>query len=336
MEEGEEEKTYQYLVLLLGMASLVLATATIYVIEMLAVSYGVGAGALVQSKADGMNVTASLLQTSLQLNSIGNAMKEVYIIALISFGMLGAAIVLYIARARRFGALSRRYSFLHTALTVIYIALFFIVLSNFSINYFNVYFLLVYAAMAAAIIIDVYLEFSISAKSPIGGRSASGLRIEPNTPYTNLVRLREAIFSKLHGEVRIVDKHFNSDAISNLSRLLETNNKLTRLEIISSSEMFDGKFQENFTDFKNEMKLAGVEITFMLMSKEDSVAQHERFIFDDEHAYKIPPLNIINKKSEHIVDLRLGEAKSRFSSLMKNSTKYDNYVVKQARGPESQ
>jgi hypothetical protein len=84
------------------------------------------------------------------------------------------------------------------------------------------------------------------------------------------------------------------------------------------------------------MRNAGVEIVFMLMSKEDSVAQHERFIFDDEHAYKIPPLNIINKKSEHIVDLRMGEARNRFGALMRNATKYDNYVVKQARGPESQ
>jgi hypothetical protein len=336
LEEGEEEKTYQYLVLLLGMASLVMATATIYVIEMLAVNYGAGAGALIQSRADAMNVTATLQQTVAQLDSIGNAMKAVYIIALIAFGMLGSFFVMYITRYRRFGALSRRYSLLHMVLTAIYIALFFIVLSNFPVNYSNPYILAVYAAMATALLIDIYLKFSIDSKSPKGSKSASGLRIEPDTPYTNLVRLREGIFSKLHGEVRIVDKHFNSDAISNLSRLLDTNDKVKMLEIISSSETFDSKFQENYTDFKNEMRNAGVEIVFMLMSKEDSVAQHERFIFDDEHAYKIPPLNIINKKSEHIVDLRMGEARNRFGALMRNATKYDNYVVKQARGPESQ
>ena len=106
---------------------------------------------------------------------------------------------------------------------------------------------------------------------------------------------------------------------------------MTRLEIISSSEMFDGKFQENFTDFKNEMKLTGVEITFMLMSKEDSVAQHERFIFDDEHAYKIPPLNIINKKSEHIVKTNLRDAQKRFEYLHQNSIKVENYTPEQPK-----
>lgn len=335
MEEGEESKTYQYLVLLLGVASLVLATATIYVIEMFAINYGVGVGAVLQSKADAMNVTSSLQPTVLQLTSIASAMKEVYVISLIAFGMLGCSLVLYMTRYNKFGAQSRRYLFLHTSLAIIYVVLFFVLLSNFPVNYVSPYFILVYAAMALSISIDVYLEVSINAKSPLGGERANGLRIEPDAPYTNIVRLREGIFSKLHGEVRIVDKHFNSDAISNLSRLLETNGNINRIEIVTSPEMFDSKFQENYTDFKKEMNNSKVEIVFMLMSKEDSVAQHERFIFDDEQAYKIPPLNIINKKSEHIVDLRLGEARSRFDALMRNATKYDNYVVKQARGPEA-
>ena len=88
--------------------------------------------------------------------------------------MLAASLVLYMTRYRRFGALSRRYSLLHTALTLIYIALFFIVLSNFSVNYANPYFLLIYMAMGAALVIDVYLEFSINAKSPIGERTRAG------------------------------------------------------------------------------------------------------------------------------------------------------------------
>jgi hypothetical protein len=335
MEEGEESKTYQYLVLLLGIASLVIATSTIYVMEVLAINYGIGAGAAIQSFTDNTMVNATLQQTVSQFESIGNAMKEVYLISLIAFGMLGASLILYMTRYRRFGALSRRYSLLHTALTAIYISLFFIVLSNFSINFFSPYFMLIYVAMASALGIDIYLEYEINAKSPMGSKSAGGLRIEPETPYSNIVRLREEMFSKLHGDVRIVDKHFNSDAISNMHRLIEENRKIDKLFIVSSSEMFDAKFQENFTDFKNEMKNSGIEIVFMLMSREDGVAQHERFIFDDEHAYKIPPLNIINKKSEHIANLKLGEARQRFEELSKNATKYDNYVIKQARGPEA-
>ncbi|MGA3021104.1 MAG: hypothetical protein ABSD68_04110 [Candidatus Micrarchaeales archaeon] len=329
--ESEESKTYQYLVLLLGLASLVLATATVYMMQILSIGYGVWA--TLQNIASKTNLTANLTQTTAQMVSLNSSMREVYIIAFIAFGMLGSALVMYIARYRRFGALSRRYSLMHMTLTVIYIALFFIVLSDLSINYASIYFLLVYAAMAVALGVDIYIEFAIHS-SQSGERSRSGMQIEPNAPYSNLVKLRESIFSKLHGDVRIVDKHFNSDAIANLHRLLETNlNRINKLEILTSKEMFDMKFQENYTDFRNELKNAGVELDFMLMSNEDMVAQHERFIFDDERAYKIPPLNIINKKSEHVVDLRLGEVRSRFNSLIRNATKYDNYVVKQARGP---
>jgi len=334
-DENEESKTYKYLVLLLGFASLVLAASTIYTMELLAINYGVGAGAVLQSMADKTNVTASLTQTVAQLDNLSNSIKEIYIVSLIAFGMIGSALVVYITRYKRSGALSRRYSLMHLTLTVIFIALFFIVLSNFPINYANPYFLLVYAAMATALGIDLYLEFVIKRKQMIVSIKGSGLRIDPNVPYTNLIRLREGIFSKLSGNVRIVDKHFNSDAIANLHRLLETNtSRINKLDIVTSAEMFDSKFQENYNDFRNELRNAGVELNCMLMSREDSIAQHERFIFDDARAYKIPPLNIINKKSEHIVDLRIGEAKNRFDALARNATKYDNYVVKQARGPE--
>ena len=40
----------------------------------------------------------------------------------------------------------------------------------------------------------------------------------------------------------------------------------------------------------------------MMMSEADSVTQHERFIFDDDKAYKIPPLNIINKKAKQSLE----------------------------------
>ena len=333
-EESEESKTYQYLVLLLGLASLALATATIYLMEVFAINYGVGAGAFIQSNADKMSVTGNLTQTVEQLGSLRTSMRELYLVAFIAFGMLGSALVVYNVRSRRFGAMSRRYTLLHMALTLIYIALFLIIISSYQLDYTKPYFLAVYAAMAAALGIDVYLEFSIHASEPVHSGIRSGMRIEPDMPYTNLIKLREGIFSNLHGNVRIVDKHFNSDAISNLHRLIITDSgRMNRLEILTSREMFDAKFQDNYTDFKNELKNAGIDLNFMLMSDEDSRAQHERFIFDDERAYKIPPLNIINKKSEHIVSLRLGEARVRFDSLMKNATKYDNYVVKQAREP---
>ncbi len=332
-EGSEESKTYQYLVLVLGLASLVVATSAVYIMEILSLSAGVGAGALVQSGADHTNVIANLTIVASQLSNLRSAINETYIIALIAFGMLGSILVIYITRYRRFGALSRKYTLLHMTLTLIYAGLLYIILSNLQVNLINSYFVLLYVAIAVALAIDLYLEFVVRSSAIPNILGRSGMRIEPDTPYSNIIKLRETIFSKLNGDVRLVDKHFNSDAISNLHRLLDTNlASIKKIEVLTSKEMFDAKFNENYTDFKNELKNAGVELNFMLMSDADSVAQHERFIFDEQRAYKIPPLNIINKKSEHIVTLRVGEARSRFELLMKNSTKYDNYIVKQARG----
>lgn len=333
-EENEESKTYQYTILLLGLASTLLAAASIYIIEILSVNYGVGLGAAVQSIADRTNVTRNLTTVVNLSGNLHAAINQTYILAFIAFGMMGAALVMYITRYRRFGAMSRRYLLLHTTLTLIYAALLYMILSTFQISFTGTYFLIIYAALAVSFAIDLYTEFVAHSTQATPRPGRSGMRIEPGTPYTNLLNLRDSIFSKLNGDVRVVDKHFNSDAISNLHRLLETNfTNIKKLEVLTSKEMFDAKFNDNYTDFKNELTNAGVQLEFMLMSDQDSVAQHERFIFDDERAYKIPPLNIINKKSEHIVSLRVGEARSRFDSLMRNATKYDNYVVKQARGP---
>jgi len=334
-EEGEESKTYQYLILLLGLASLVMAGAAVYLMEILGINYGAGLAIIgLANRTNSAAIQSSVTQIAAEIGNIKSAISETYIVAVISFGLLGSSLVIYMARFRRFGALSRRYVLLHGTLTLVYIALFYLVLSSLQINYANPYFLGVFSAIGVALAIDIYLQFTISTKGRSSARARSGMRIEPGTPYTNLLNLRDTIFSKLSGDVRIVDKHFNSAAISNLHRLLETNlTNIRKLEVLSSKEMFDAKFNDNYTDFKNELRNRGVEFNLMLMSDADSVEQHERFVFDDSKAYKIPPLNIINKKSEHIVSLRVGEARSRFEALAKNATKYDNYVVKQARGP---
>lgn len=332
-DAGEESKTYQYLILVLGLASLVMAAATLYVMEILAINYG--AGLAIISLSNKTNVTSSVPQIAAQVGNLQSAMQETYLLAIIAFGLLGSALAIYISRYKRFGPVSRRYTLLHFTLALLYTGLFYIVLANLQINYLSsLYFMLVFSAIAAALAIDIYLQLGLSTKMKAAVASRSGLRIEPGTPYTNLLNLRDTLFSKLQGDVRIVDKHFNSMAISNLHRLLEMNlTNIRKLEILTSTDMFDAKFNDNYTDFKNELRNKGVELNFMLMSDADSTEQHERFVFDDTKAYKIPPLNIINKKSEHIVSLRVGEARSRFESLMRNATKYDNYVVKRARGP---
>jgi hypothetical protein len=345
-DEGAEKgaENYKYLVVLLGLATTVLAAASVYMMEVLALRYGALAGASsiatsgIFNQSVTANLTTVLTQAAYTMTSLHNSMREVYVIFLISLGMLGASFVLYTSRSVRFGSASRRYTLMHSTLTVIYVALFFIVFSsNYQIDFDRVYFMLVYFAMGLALAIDAYLEFVVHGNRPKQARRKGAVRIEPGTPYTNLINLREGVFSRLNGDVRVVDKHFNSMAISNMHRLFEGNLQgIKRIDVLTSKEMFDSKFLDNYNDFKKELGNAGVELNFMLMDDADSATQHERFIFDDAVAYKIPPLNIINKKSEHIVNFNVRDAKSRFEALSKGAIKYENYLVKQAREPRPQ
>jgi hypothetical protein len=243
--------------------------------------------------------------------------------------MLGASFVLYINRGSRQSTESQKYVTIHSVMVFFYVAMFVLIFDGYPINVFRAYFLMLYAAIATVVAIDGYLEFKAHVEPMLKSKE---MRTDPNTPYSNMVRLREEIFSTLGGDIRIVDKHFNSQALSNLHRLLESSlQSIKSIEILTSRDMLDSGFNENYTDFKNELNNRGIALNLMLMGEADSAAQHERFIFDGTRAYKIPPLNIINRKSEHIVSLGQGEAERRFDALTKNAIKYDNYVVRQAR-----
>jgi hypothetical protein len=56
----------------------------------------------------------------------------------------------------------------------------------------------------------------------------------------------------------------------------------------------------------------------------DAAKQHERLLLDGSEAYKIPPLNIINKKSEHITAVNRDDAARRFEDLWSRAIKFEN------------
>ncbi len=154
--------------------------------------------------------------------------------------------------------------------------------------------------------------------------------MDPNTPYANLAKLREQLFSTLSGDIKIVDKHFNSTAIANLHRLIsDERGNLISIIVITSNEMLDSSFGDNYNDLKKELNNSNIDFQVKIMNKEDSGAQHERFIMDDRTAFKIPPFSIINKKSEHITKINIREAKKRFDYLFQRSVKYENFIVKE-------
>lgn len=156
-------------------------------------------------------------------------------------------------------------------------------------------------------------------------RRAYPIGINPETPYTNMLILSNKLMKRLSGELRILDQHFDARGVENLARLIGGNEgRYSGLYILSKGERFGKEFERAYYDLKEELKNRGVELEVRLMSSEDAQIQHERLIMDGRIAYKIPPLNIINKKSEHIVGVNHGEAYSRFEKLWGRSLKYEN------------
>ena len=320
MQEQQRESSdfSTYLAAVLLLASMAMVFSTMYASDILAINYGVGAGAIIQSKADNAQVAQILNATVTELTSLHRALREAFVLMLVGIIAVFFASAIYLFRSKR------QYAAIHLVTSIVFGLLWYILFSYFATNF--AVDLFVYLAIAVAIAIDAYF-FKTKTKRTQQSRS---LEIVPGMPFGNLLRLKDEIFSKLGSQVSIVDKHFNSVALENLYRLIADSNSIKEINIVTSSEYFDSSFGTNLANLKKELSGRGVQLNLYVMSEEDATKQHERFMFDELNAYKMPPFNIINEKSEHIVHLKLSEARARFKELMKNSIKYENYLLKKA------
>ncbi|MEM3405170.1 MAG: hypothetical protein QXZ01_02465 [Candidatus Micrarchaeaceae archaeon] len=336
MDEAKSEgiPTYRQLIAALGVISILLATATVYVAEISSMAYGIAAGAIYQSNYHNESVMPAFSQIAGSIHALYAAIYEVYVLFFIAMGLVVASVAEFMRSGMHSGV--RRYSLLHTSMTIIYLLLFFVLFNNLTlsgVNSINDYiFKLIYVGGFLMLGIDLYMEYEIHAPAHRARRLSREIAINPSTPYSNLMKMREELFLGLRGDVKIIDKHFNSAAIANLYRLIQGNRSIKSISILGSDEMLDGHFEKNFNDFSGELAGKGISVDFMLMSSENALAQHERIIFDDSKAFKIPPLNIINKKSEHITRLSRSDASRRYEELAKGAISYKNYIIKRARG----
>ena len=185
-----------------------------------------------------------------------------------------------------------------------------------------------YIAYAAAVLgIAAALYPYVYAPKKSESRRAYPIEINPDTPYTNFLILTNKLMKRLSGEIRVLDMHFDVRGAENLARLVNgSESRYSKIYVLSKGERLGREFDRAYYDLKDELKNKGVELELRLLSDDDAIAQHERLIMDDTLAYKIPPLNIINKKSEHIVGVNHSDAYARFSKLWDRSEKYENRV----------
>lgn len=324
MEAGQiyENRTVS---ILLVAASLVLMINGIFNIEQFAVQYGIGLGAALQSNAYNVTVAQTLRPTVIQINTFYQTILESFFLTGIGFAMFVMAFLLLLRGPNRYESYMRRYVPVHLALTFVYVVLLLIIHATFNTEVYTVGLYATYLAIAVCIIFDVYLEYNTSRQNS-ARRFTRPISLNPSTPYSNLIRLKEELFEGLVGDVGIVDKHFNSVALSNLYRLIPESGKIRSFSIITSKDMLDSGFGRNYLDLKKELENRGIGLEIKIMKEEDAEAQHERFLLDDTYAYKIPPLNIINRKSEHILKMSMKDAKKRFDYLHQDSIKFENYT----------
>lgn len=331
MRVGEDRSKSLIALSVSGLGSFLLIAGAVYAIKVFALDYGLGLGAALQSDASNTPLSTLLQSTALNLSSFHQAILESYVLFLIGFVLVGVGFMNFI-RAYDRDQLSGAYTIFHTSFTAVYILLFFVIWSDFSIYLQSYYIYLVYVGAVATFFSDTYLVY-VSRKPSIRQTHVKhSISINPSTPFSNVINLQDQLFANMSGHLRVVDKHFNSVALANLHRLIENNiSDFTKVSVLTSKEMLDSKFNESVSDFRTELTGKGIGLEVRIMDDTDAMQQHERILLDDKMAYKIPPFNIITKRSEHIAKINFNEASRRFAQLSVHSIKMENYAIKKGR-----
>lgn len=290
----------------------------LYYMQQLSVAIGVGSGAYVVGSAYNITLSQSIVSVINSLPVLGLALNLNYLMFAFSIMLFGLATLQLFQNRKGTGNLALM------IVSALYLIIAAMLETSFSFS--EPYPVFAVACMGAGIILfpSLYVALSLGLPSKTKGMTRS-IKLNPLTPYTNMVNLSNELTARLHGNLKILDMHFDSVGLRNLSQLLSGNEpNYSSVSILAKGERFDAKFIKECRDFRDELANKGIAFETRIISSEDSTMQHERLMMDDRHAYKIPPLNIINKKSEHIVKINHDEGSRRFSDMWSRATKFEN------------
>ncbi len=324
--------SFAYLALSIG--SLMLIFGSVYLVYNLSILYGLGLGASLQGIAYNQSVISSLSPVVLGISAIGEGILESFIAFVIALALCAAAFILLLSRRDLPSRSTGKYTLLHAVLSVIFILLFYLAALGIVPGFQNEYIYVPYLGFFLCIGSVGYIEYIMRVKQPrrTGARGKTTLVIDPARPFSNMVSIQEQIFANMSGHIRVIDKHFNSTALQNFYRLIGNDlGGFTKITILTSREMMGAGFAQDIADLKDELSGYAIELDTRLMDQKDTMEQHERLMMDDRVAYKVPPFNIINKRSEHITKINFGEADRRFAQLYSRAIKLDNYQVEKDR-----
>ena len=337
MDSEDSKKLSNTLILILNASSSLLVLGSLFLVQIFSVLYGVSNGIVLQSGYSNSSVSRVLQSIVSQNNYLHDGILEAYVLTVIALMLLETSFMLFLRRTERTTSGASKYVAMHTGFAVIYALVFAIIFID-SGSYLNEpYLWAIYIGLAVSVVVGIYLNYVMRMPTEHQTTMKRSIKVDPSTPFSNMIELQDKIFVKMHGHLRVVDKHFNSAALANFHRLVTENvRQFSKISIVTSTEMMDTGFGKNMSDFKKELENSHVGFEVRFMDDTDKVDQHERIMLDDTVAYKIPPFNIINKRSEHIMLIGHGEAEKRYNYLYSRAISYENYSVKQARGNNEQ
>ncbi len=296
---------------------------TFYFMQQLSYSIGIYSG--ISSTIKAYNITNStissvLLTTLSQSTTLVLALHLTY--ALLPFALLIFALGIIWLFSRSFAKFTGSMLLISS---MIYIILTAILQFDFSFKNAPYAFPLAYLGAIVAIAVSLYSTWKADSKQHTSKRPVAHISINPDTPYSNMKILSNRLMRKLSGEIKILDMHFDVGALDNLMMLIDRNtDQYSKICVLTKPDRLGDEFEKSFTDFRNELSNRKVEFELRVLDQSQSSKQHERILMDDRTAYKIPPLNIINRKSEHIVGINHDEASRRFDGLWAEARKFEN------------
>lgn len=274
----------------------------------------------------GINATSSMLTLLSESGSVRLALYLTYVMLPFVLVMLAIGILWFFARA---------YSKLTGAVLLFTAVAYFLIIAvletsfTFHSTLLGIVVLCLSGALALMAGMHATGAFSsmLSTDTDKAGshRRTVQIGIDPEMPYTNMQVLSSKLMGRLSGEIKILDMHFDVAALDSLARLTSKNiGRYSRIVVLSKKDRLGEEFAVSYKDFKDELMSRHVEFELRVLDENDASKQHERLLLDGNEAYKIPPLNIINRKSEHIIAVNRSDAAHRFDELWSRAMKFEN------------
>ena len=295
---------------------------TFYFMQQLSYSVGVYSGissAIRTYNINNANVSNVLISAISQSTTLLLALRLTY--ALLPF----AVIMLAISTIWLFNRSYFRFAGMALIISsLIYVIIVAVIEFDFIFNNTMYSFPFAYAAGGLALAVGTYSLLRLERPHQLQRRTVHPILINPETPYSNIKMLSKRLMRNLNGDIRILDMHFDINALDNLGKLVIGNTQYSSISVLTSASRLGNEFYRYYNDFKNELSNNNINFELRVLANDEASKQHERLLMDSSTAYKIPPLNIINKKSEHIVGINHREAEYRFNNLWPKATKYEN------------